>query len=55
MTFDARAQNPDGSTGVFVQHAIPEEFLERLRYGHVDTTRFEALPNDTPPDSGVST
>ncbi len=43
MTFDSRATNPDGSTGVFVQHEIPEEFLERLRYGHVDTTPFESL------------
>jgi pilus assembly protein CpaF len=43
MTFDSRATNPDGSTGVFVQHEIPEEFLERLRYGHVDTTLFESL------------
>src|SRR5699024_9411730 len=37
MTFDARGESPDGTTGVFVQHEIPEEFLERLRYGHVDT------------------
>lgn len=41
MTFDSRGTNPDGSSGVFVQHPIPEVFLERLRYGHVDTEQFE--------------
>lgn len=47
MTFDARGRNPDGSEGVFVQHEIPEEFLERLRYGHVDTTPLETGSDST--------
>ena len=42
MSFDPHGVDDDGAPGRFVQHEIPENFLERLRFGHVDTTPFES-------------
>ena len=37
------------------EYAGNEDFLERLRYGHVDTTPFETPSAETSPMSGWST
>ncbi|WP_427384228.1 CpaF family protein [Janibacter sp. G56] len=42
MTFEARATGDDGQPGRFVEHPLPDAFLERLHNGHVDTAAFDS-------------